>query len=95
MTLAEELRQAAADIETAAQASRCWSVIERVVANACSHITSLAGNIEKNDRLYKLEASISDAHDVPPEHESEPVAFHKGWELAVRKIACIKPAETP
>jgi len=36
--------------------------------------------------LAKLKARINDLHDVPPEHESEPLAFHRGWELAVRAV---------
>jgi len=37
--------------------------------------------------LARLRARLSDLHDVPPEHESEPLPFHRGWELAVRAVA--------
>jgi hypothetical protein len=37
--------------------------------------------------LAKLKTRLNDLHDVPPEHESEPLPFHRGWELAVRAVA--------
>jgi hypothetical protein len=31
-------------------------------------------------------AKLTDLHDVPPEHFTEPLLFHRGWELAIRRI---------
>lgn len=47
-------------------------------------------SLERNElraELAKLNARLNDLHDVPPEHESEPLAFHLGWELAVRAVS--------
>jgi chromosome segregation ATPase len=65
------------DVEASARHANALS--ERMRA-AETEVTRL-----KAERGHFL-AKLTDWHDVPPEHESEPVAFHKGWELAVRGI---------
>lgn len=66
-------------------------LIERLRGLCRMHIPTCC---EAADRIDKLETErkrfnevLNDAHDVPPEHDSKPVPFHKGWELAIRHIA--------
>lgn len=64
---------------------------ELMVANVCANMHRDERNRlrEAHKRLAEV---LNDSHDVPPEHDSEPVPFHKGWELAVRRIsACLSP----
>jgi len=34
-----------------------------------------------------MEKVAAEQFDVPPEHDTEPVSFHAGWELCARSIA--------
>jgi chromosome segregation ATPase len=66
--------------------------IERLALAQVKETTAVLDlvSLERNElraELAKLRARLNDLHDVPPEHESEPLAFHKGWELAVRAVA--------
>jgi hypothetical protein len=60
MSLPEEIRQLARDIESLAKAAPCYSTVWSIIQNNNDHILALARNIELRDSLEKTKAIQSE-----------------------------------
>jgi hypothetical protein len=45
--------------------------------------------------LERIKEFVQLLFDVPPKHESEPVPFHKGWELCAREVYAFLNRKVP
>lgn len=98
MPLMEWLRKAAVSVYIALKPEEGADDISTGLRRAADRIAALEAERDAlREATKRTSEAIYGAFDVPPEHETEPLLWHDGWEQCARWIAArtaLQPSKT-